>query len=113
MIVSSVLGSSLLGAAALMALQPDPTSAPRGAYTGCLRAFMEKSVKDKTTVEAFTAALAQQCSAEEAAFRAAVRAREARFRTPAGEIDQIITGDLEDARDNIRQTFEMTVTPRA
>lgn len=103
--------SSILGAAALMALQPDPTRGPRDAYTRCLRAFMEKSVKEKTTAEAFTAALAQQCTEQETAYRSALRAREASFRTPAGDIDDIIKGELEDARDNIKQIFEMTVTP--
>jgi len=106
-----MLVSSILGAAALMALQADPTRAPRDAYTGCLRAFMEKSVKDKASPEAFNTALAQQCTAQESAYRDAVRAREARLKTPAAEVDEIIKMELEDAQGNMKQIFEMRVTP--
>ena len=99
--------SSILGAAALMALSPDPTRAPRDAYTKCLRAFMEKSVKDKVTLEAFTAAFPQQCVEQENAYRAAVRSFQAGLRVPAAEIDQIIKDEIDTARDNTKQHFEM------
>ncbi len=103
--------SSILGAAALMALAPDPTRAPRDAYTSCLRAFVEKSVKDKMTLEAFTAALAQQCSAQESAYRSAIRTYQAGQRVPAAEIDEIITDEVDGAKDNMKQRFEMHITP--
>jgi hypothetical protein len=106
-----MLVSSILGAAALMAVQADPTRASRDAYTRCLRTFMEKSVKDKTTADDFGAALARQCTDQETAYRSAIRAREANYKTPAGDVDQIISGELEDARENIKQIFEMSITP--
>ena len=103
--------SSILGAAALMALQADPTRAPRDAYTSCLRAFMEKSVKDKMTLEAFTAAFPQQCVDQESAYRSAVRSFQARLKVPAAEIDEIIKEEVDTARDNVKQRFEMHMPP--
>ena len=103
--------SSILGAAALMALQADPTRAPREAYTRCLRAFVEKGVTDKMTVEAFTAALAQQCTEQENAYRSAVRSYQAGMKVPAAEIDEIIKEEVDGARDNMKQRFEMHLTP--
>jgi len=106
-----MLISSIVGAAALLALQPDPTRAPRDAYTSCLRTFMEKSVKDKTSAGDFEAALAKQCTEQERALRTAIQAREKSFKTPAADVDQIVTDELEDARGNIKQLFEMHTTP--
>jgi gas vesicle protein len=103
--------SSILGAAALMALAPDPTQAARHAYTSCLRAFMEKSVKEKMTVEAFTDAFAQQCVTQENAYRSAVRTFQSGMRIPAAEVDEIIKEEVDAARDNIKQRFEMHMTP--
>ena len=103
--------SSILGAAALMALAPDPSQGARQAYTSCLRAFMEKSVKEKMTVEAFTDAFAQQCVAQENAYRAAVRTFQSGLRVPAAEIDEIIKEEVDAARDNIKERFEMHMTP--
>jgi len=106
-----MLISSIVGAATLLALQSDPTRAPRDAYTSCLRTFMEKSVTEKASLTDFESALPKQCSEQESAFRAAIRSREKSYKTPAGEVDQIIKDELEDARGNIKQTFEMRTSP--
>jgi hypothetical protein len=103
--------SSILGAAALLALAPDPTQGARQAYTSCLRAFMEKSVKEKMTVEAFTEAFAQQCITQENAYRSALRTFQSGLRIPAAEIDEIIKQEVDSARDNIKERFEMHMTP--
>ncbi len=89
----------------------DPTTAPRNAFTSCLRAFMEKSVTDRISIADFDSALPQQCADQERAFREAVVARERGFRTPAAEVEEIIGMELEDARTNIKQKFEMSTTP--
>jgi hypothetical protein len=99
--------SSILGAAALMAIQADLTRAPRDAYTSCLGAFVKKSVEEKTTLETFAAALPQQCTQQENAYRSAIRARETGFKTPAAQIDEIIKEEVEDARENMKGRFEM------
>ncbi len=99
--------SSILGAAALMALQTDPTRGPRDAYTRCLRAYMEKSVKEKATPEAFTSAFPQQCVEQENAYRAAIQSFQKSLRVPAAEIEQIIKDEIDTARDNTKQHFEM------
>jgi len=109
MLISSALSLALsLTAAQNMR---DATTAPRNTYTACLRAFMVKSAEDKVTSATFDTALPTQCSAQETAFREAMRRREASFRTPAGDVDQIIADELEDARGNIKQLFEMQTTP--
>jgi hypothetical protein len=99
--------SSILGAAAFLALQADPTRGPRDAYTRCLRAYMEKSVKEKATLEAFTAAFPQQCVEQENAYRTAVQSFQKSLRVPAAEIDEIIKEEVDTARDNTKQHFEM------
>ncbi len=102
---------SMVSAAAAMTLQADTTRVPRDAYTRCLRTFMEKSVKDKASVSDFEAALPKQCADQESAFRTAIQAREKNFKTPAAEVEDIIKGELEDARGNIKQMFELSTTP--
>jgi hypothetical protein len=99
--------SSILAAAALTASQPDPTRGARDAYTRCLRAYMEKSVKEKATLEAFTAAFPQQCVEQENAYRTAVQTFQKSLRVPAAEIEQIIKDEIDTARDNTKQHFEM------
>jgi hypothetical protein len=106
-----MLISSIVGAAAFLALQADPTRAPRDAYTRCLRTFMEKSVKDKTSLSDFEAALPQQCSEQETAFRTAIQSREKNYKTPPSDVEQIVKDELDDARGNIKQIFQMSTTP--
>ncbi|HEY0115702.1 MAG TPA: hypothetical protein VGB54_08275 [Allosphingosinicella sp.] len=108
-----MLFSSALIGTALFALQPDPTRGPRDAYAACLRQFMERSANNRMSESDFTAALPQQCTTQEQAYREAIRRREAGYRTPAGEIDQIITEEVADARTNIREIFAMSTTPRS
>ncbi len=94
-----------------MALAPDPTRAPRDAYTRCLRAFMEKSVADKMSLEAFTAAFPQQCTEQEQAYRAAVRAFQSGQRVSASDIDEILKDEVDGARENMKERFVTATTP--
>lgn len=109
-----MLSSAFLALLALSSAQQmrDPTTQPRDAYTACLRAFMNTSIRERMAEAAFTAALPQQCANEERAFREAIAQRERGYRTPAAEVEQIVTDELADARGNITQLFAMGTTPR-
>ena len=109
MVVTSLLAALLATASAQQVR--DASTQARDAYTACLRQFMERSTRDRMALSAFTEALPQQCTAQEQAFRAAIRTREAGFRTPAAEIQEIADQEIEDARANIREIFEMGSTP--
>ena len=107
--VSSVV--ALLVAAA--AMQPaDTTRSAREAYTGCLRGFVERSLNERMTAEAFQTAFPQACPQQEAAYRAAVIARENAMRATRANAAESADTEIEDARFNFRERFEMA-TPAA
>ncbi|MFN3726577.1 MAG: hypothetical protein ACK4SZ_09755 [Allosphingosinicella sp.] len=84
----------------------DPSAAARNAYTQCLRQFMQRSLDDRMSLNDFRAALPQQCTQQEQAFRQALIAREASFRTPRAEAEETATMEVDDARANFIQLFE-------
>jgi len=106
--MSSVLVALLvLGTGNGVALQVnDPSAAARNAYTHCLRQFMERGLDDRMSLDDFRAALPQQCTQQEQAFRQALIAREASFRTPRAEAEETATMEVEDARTNFIALFE-------
>lgn len=107
-----MIAHTLVAIAALAAAQQvrDAATTARDAYTACLREFMQASLRDRMAQDAFDAALPQQCAAQLSAFREALRAREVGFRTPAGEIDEILNQEVEDARANMRETYAMNLS---
>jgi hypothetical protein len=106
--MSSVLVALLvLGTANGVALQAnDPSASARNAYTRCLRQFMERSLNERMSPNDFRAALPQQCTQQEQAFRQALIAREASFRTPRAEAEETATMEVDDARANFMELFE-------
>ena len=84
----------------------DPSAAARNAYTHCLREFMERSLNERMSLNDFRAAVPQQCAQQEQAFRQALIAREASFRTPRAEAEETATMEVDDARSNFIQLFE-------
>lgn len=108
--VSSVL--ALLVAAA--AMQPaDTTRSAREAYTGCLRGFVQRSLDERMTAEAFQTAFPQACPQQEAAYRAAVIARESAMRATRANAAESADTEIEDARFNFRERFEMAMPATA
>lgn len=109
-----MLSSAFAAALALLSMQQvrDASTTTRDAYTECLRTYMNTAIRERTAADAFRAALPQQCQDQERAFRAAIAARERGFSTPASEVTQIANDEVEDARSNIRDLFEMGTTPR-
>ena len=84
----------------------DPSATARNTYTHCLREFMQRSLNDRMSVNDFRAALPQQCTQQEQAFRQALVAREASFRTPRAEAEETATMEVDDARSNFIEMFE-------
>jgi len=100
-----LISSALAGAAALLALQSDPTRAPRDAFTACLFAYADKAVKERTSASEFEKSFPAQCQNEERAYLQALRAREAAMKTPASQIDELAKLEVEDARENSKARF--------
>jgi hypothetical protein len=102
-----VMFSSVFAMAMAMAMQPaDTTRAPREAYTRCLRAFVERSLNDRMTAEAFRTAFPQACPQQEAAYRNAVIQREVASRMSRADAQESANLEIEDAQVNFRDTFE-------
>ena len=89
----------------------DTTRAAREAFTGCLRAYVDQSLNGQSTTEAFQTAYPQQCSAQEAAFREAVIRRETSMRASRADAEQAARDEIEEARTNFRERFEMAMQP--
>lgn len=105
--ISTVLAFALAGAG----MQSDTTRAARDAFNGCLRTYMQHSIDTHATMDAFTAALPQQCTTEEAAYRTAIIQRESAMRATRAAAEQTATEEIQDSRTNFHDRFEMAITP--
>lgn len=106
--------SSVLAMAMAMAMQPaDTTRVTREAYTRCLRAFVEQKLQERMTAEAFQTAFPQACPQQESAYRAAVIQREVASRIGRAAAEESASTEIEDARFNFRDRFEMAVQDSA
>lgn len=95
-----------------LALQPaDTTRASREAFTLCLRTYIESSLNGRMALDAFLAAYPQQCTPQQAAYRAAVIARERAARISQADAEESATMEIDDARLNFRERFEMALPP--
>jgi hypothetical protein len=100
--------SSVLALAMAASMQPaDTTRAAREAFTGCLRTYVDRSVSAHMPPAEFTTAYPTQCSAQEQAYRTAVIARETASRMSRADAEESATMELDDARTNFRERFEM------
>jgi hypothetical protein len=100
--------SSVLALAMTAWLQPaDTTRTAREAFTGCLRTYVDRSLQSRMAPAAFTTAYPTQCSAQEQAYRDAVIRRETASRISAADARESATMEIDDARTNFRERFEM------
>ena len=104
-----MLASVLLISLAAVADQgaSDTTRAAREGYTGCLRGFVERAIEGSMTAEAFNTEYPRQCTAQEAAYRAAVISRETASRATRATAEQSATDAVDEAKLNFRERFEM------
>ena len=106
--ISSVLA---LVAMATAAQASDTTRTAREAFTACLRNYVNQSIDARMAVDAFRTAYPQQCSQQEAAFRAAIMQRETALRATRANAVESANMEIEDARTNFSERFEMAMTP--
>lgn len=103
--ISSVL-TLLLAASSAQA--SDTTRTARMAYTACLRTFVDQSAGAGMSAADFSAAFPRQCPAQEAAYRAAVIARESAIRATRANAEQAARDEIDEAKTNMRERFEMS-----
>ena len=108
--ISSVLA---LVAAASAAQASDTTRSAREAFTACLRAYVDHSVEEQTTLDAFRAAYGQQCAAQETAFRDAIIRRDTAMRATRASAQEAAQLEVEDARANFADRFEASLPATA
>lgn len=96
---------------AVLAIQgaSDTTRTAREAYTGCLRTYVERGVRDQMSAEAFTAAFPQQCTAQETAYRDAIIRRETAARASRANAQESAQMEIDDARLNFSERFAMSL----
>jgi hypothetical protein len=100
--------SSVLALAMAASMQPaDTTRASREAFTTCLRTYVDRSVSARMPVAEFTTAYPTQCSPQEQAYREAVIRRETASRMSAADARESATMEIDDARTNFRERYEM------
>ena len=106
--ISSLLAMTI---AATAAQATDTTRSAREAYSACMRQFMQRSVEAGTTPTDFESALAQQCSAQESAYRRAVVQRETAIRTTRAAAEQTANEEVAEAKLNWLERYRMTMEP--
>lgn len=106
-----VMVSSMLALAlAVMGGQAtDTTRSSREAFTACLRGYVDRSLDAGTTAEAFRTEYPQQCATQEATFRQAVIQRERQARMSQADAEESAGLEIEDARTNFSERFEMAM----
>lgn len=107
--ISSVLALTL--AAAAPGPSPETIAPARKAYLACLGAFMKKGVADKMAVDAFDAAIAPACAAQEQAFRTAVIAVDTGAGVKRAAAEENAGLEVEDMLANMKETFKDAMTP--
>ena len=89
-------------------MQPaDTTRASREAFTACLRTYVERVTQSRMPPAEFATAYPQQCSAQEQSYRTAVIAREVASRMSRSDAEESAGLEIEDARTNFRDRFDM------
>ena len=106
-----MISSVLVVAMAVMWQPTDTTRASREAFTGCLRTYVDRAANAHTSQADFTTAYPQQCATQEAAFRAAIVARERASRASQADAQESANLEIEDARTNFSERFAMSLPP--
>ena len=91
----------------------DTTRTAREAFTACLRAYVDQSVRSGMNAATFEAEYPQQCSAQETAFREAVIRRDTAMRATRANAEESARLEIEDARANFSDRFAAATTPRS
>jgi hypothetical protein len=104
--------SSVLAVALATWMQPtDTTRASREAFSACLRTYVDRATQSRMAAAEFTTAYAQQCTAQETAYREAVIRREIASRSTRADAEESANMEIDDSRTNFRERFEMALVP--
>jgi hypothetical protein len=101
-----------LHASAAFEMQSDTTRASRETFTTCLRRFVDSSLESGKTLDQFRTAFPAACAAEQTAFREAIIRRDMASRATRASAEDSANLEVEDARVNFNDRFEMSMTPR-
>lgn len=94
-------------------IQRDPTEAPREAFAACLRQFVDTSVQARKAADAFATEVAQQCMAQERAYREAmVRRDSAGSAANRAAAERDANDEIEYTRTQSSESFADAMTPQ-
>lgn len=98
---SIVLVSMMMSAAA----PADPVSAPRSAYSACLKKFLTSNAEKRVEPATFDTAFTSACTAEEASFKSAIVAQQKSMKASAKDAEQAATDWITDLKSNAKETY--------
>ena len=106
---------SLAVAAALLltAAPSDNFGSSRQAYSACLQEQVDSNLKKKAAVADFDSAVTTSCARQEAAFRAAVIAKQMSMKASRQDAEQAAADWVADFRANAAQNYEDMVAATA
>ena len=111
-----MISTALMLLAAAVSMQAsDTTRASREAFQRCLGTFVDGAIRDRKPIDEFNTAFPQACAPEEQAFRRAIIARDSANRATRAGAEDAANLEVEDARFNFNDRFQMAQpqTPRA
>jgi len=107
-----MISTAIVLIAAAMSMQAsDTTRAARETFTRCLGVFVDASIRDHKTLEQFNAAFPQACATEQNAFRQAIIQRDTASRATRAGAEEAANLEVEDARYNFNDRFQMSLPP--
>jgi hypothetical protein len=107
-----MISTALVLITAAMSMQAsDTTRAARETFTRCLRVYVDNSTRDHKTLDQFNAAFPQACATEQTAFRQAIIQRDMGTRSTRASAEESANLEVEDARANFNDIFQMSLPP--
>lgn len=101
-----MLITTMFAMALVAAPEPVDVKTARSDFSSCLRAFAEQSVKDKMTLDAFKAALPNQCTTQAEAYRLAMLANDKQYGISAKESRSNFDQEVSDYHDQFVDFFQ-------
>jgi hypothetical protein len=107
-----MISTALVLITAAMSMQAsDTTRTSRETFTRCLRVFVDGSTRDHKTLDQFNTAFPQACANEQNAFRQAIIQRDMATRSTRATAEESANLEVEDARANFNDLFQMSLPP--
>jgi hypothetical protein len=107
-----MISTALVLITASMSMQAsDTTRAARETFTRCLRVYVDNSTRDHKTLVQFNADFPNACANEQTAFRQAIIQRDMASRATRANAEEGANLEVEDARANFNDIFQMSLPP--